>query len=144
MWHRSFGLPFGEDLLWRPHLLLYFGFLSVSALAGVALLILLRGSSDLQSRPSLQQRFRAQPVLGLLTLVGGFLIFAIPADPVWHTLYGEDITAWSLPHLILTISFAMIMFLAGHYVLVGIVSYGYLHHVSMFSNLTPRPPLLNL
>jgi hypothetical protein len=107
MWHRAFGLPFGEDLLWRPHMLLYFGFLSISALAGVALMVLLRRGSG-----SLQQRFRAQPVLGLLALVGGFLIFAIPSDPVWHMVYGEDITAWSLPHLILTISFAMIMFLA--------------------------------
>lgn len=107
MWHRAYGLPFGKDLLWRPHLLIYSGFLSISLLAVLALFLLLRRGSG-----SLQKRFRAQPVLGLLTLVGGFLIFAIPADPVWHTVYGEDITAWSLPHLILTISFAMIMFLA--------------------------------
>lgn len=107
MWHRAYGLPFGKDLLWRPHLLIYSGFLLISLLAGVALFLLLRRGSG-----TLQRRFRAQPVLGLLTLVGGYLIFAIPADPVWHTVYGEDITAWSLPHLILTISFAMIMFLA--------------------------------
>ena len=23
VWHRKYGLPFGEDLLWRPHMLIY-------------------------------------------------------------------------------------------------------------------------
>ena len=32
---------------------------------------------------------------------GAFLAFTLPADPVWHTLYGEDLAAWSLPHVAL-------------------------------------------
>src|SRR5688500_7208037 len=27
VWHRLYGIPFGEDFFWRPHLLMYFGFL---------------------------------------------------------------------------------------------------------------------
>lgn len=107
VWHRRYGLPFGEDLLWRPHLLLYTGFALVVGLAFLGLLRILR-----RGRGSLQQRFRADPVVGLLVLVGGFLVFALPADPLWHIIYGEDISAWSLPHLVLTASFLLIVLLA--------------------------------
>lgn len=107
VWHRQYGIPFGEDLLWRPHLMLYFGFLLTSALAFGALLVLLR-----RGKGTLQQRFRADPIIGLLVLVGGFLIYALPSDPIWHLIYGEDISAWSLPHLLLSLSFSLIILLA--------------------------------
>lgn len=107
VWHRQYGIPFGEDLLWRPHLMLYFGFLLTSALAFGALLVLLR-----RGKGTLQQRFRADPIVGLLVLVGGFLIYALPSDPIWHLIYGEDISAWSLPHLLLSLSFSLIILLA--------------------------------
>jgi len=107
VWHRQYGIPFGEDLFWRPHLMLYFGFLLVMGLAGAGLFMLVK-----QGRGSWQQRFRAQPVVGLLVLVGGFLANALPADPLWHLIYGEDISAWSLPHVILFLSFLCIIILA--------------------------------
>lgn len=107
VWHRQYGIPFGEDLLWRPHLMLYLGFLLTSALAFGALFLLLR-----RGKGTLQQRFRADPIVGLLVLVGGFLIYALPSDPIWHLIYGEDISAWSLPHLLLTLSFTLIILLA--------------------------------
>ncbi len=107
VWHRQYGLPFGEDLLWRPHLLLYAGFTLVVGLSFLGLIRILR-----HGRGSLQQRFRSDPIVGLLVLVGGFLIYALPADPLWHIIYGEDISAWSLPHLVLTVSFLLIVLLA--------------------------------
>jgi hypothetical protein len=59
-----------------------------------------------------QQRFRANPLLGLIVLVTAFLLFALPADPIWHTIYGEDLSAWSIPHLLLFLAFAAVMLLA--------------------------------
>ena len=107
VWHRIYRFPFGEDLLWRPHLLMYSCFLLVSLLALGGLWYLMRNG-----RGTMQQRFRANPIVGLLVLIGGFLIFVVPADPPWHEIYGEDISAWSAPHLILGISFAGAMILS--------------------------------
>ena len=107
VWHRKYGLPFGEDLLWRPHLLIYFGLLTPPALAVFALFRMLRHGVG-----SLQQRFRADLPAGLLVLGGAFLLYTVPADPLWHTIYGEDITAWSLPHLLLLVGVTLVMLLA--------------------------------
>ena len=51
-------------------------------------------------------------MVGLLILNAAFLLYALPADPVWHLIFGEDITAWSVPHLILLISFVLTQLLA--------------------------------
>ncbi len=107
VWHRAFGIPFGEDLLWRPHLLIYFGFATASVCGFWALLFLNR-----KLRGNFQQRFRANTMVGLLILNAAFLFYALPADPVWHLIFGEDITAWSVPHLILLISFVLTQLLA--------------------------------
>lgn len=118
VWHRKYGLPFGQDLFWRPHLLIYFGLLLPPALAGVSLILLLtRGVG------SLRRRLRADTGLAWMVLLGGFLLFNVPADPIWHTIYGADISAWSLPHLVLMIS-AIMLALLGSYFLLS----------------TPRPP----
>ncbi len=107
IWHRVYGIPFGEDLFWRPHLLMYFGFATAAATGFWALLYLNR-----QLRGNFQQRFRANPIIGLLILNAAFLCYALPADPVWHWIFGEDITAWSIPHLILLASFVLTQLLA--------------------------------
>ena len=107
VWHRSYGIPFGEDLLWRPHLLMYFGFGTASVCGFWALLYLNR-----QLRGNFQQRFRGNIMVGLLILNAAFLLYALPADPVWHLIFGEDITPWSVPHLILLISFVLTQLLA--------------------------------
>ena len=107
VWHRQYGLPFGEDFFWRPHLLMYFGFLAVTVLGFASLYLLMK-----RGRGTLQQRFRAQPTLGLLVMMCGLLLYVLPADPIWHAIYGEDLTAWSIPHLLLAISFSTIMLLA--------------------------------
>lgn len=96
IWHRDFGLPFGEDLFWRPHLLMYGAFLIVIFLAVFGWFTILR-----RGRGTLQQRFRADPILSYITLLGTFLIYSLPFDPLWHMIYGADISAWSVPHIIL-------------------------------------------
>jgi hypothetical protein len=107
IWHRQYGIPFGEDFFWRPHLLLYFGIVVAIALAVTGLYIIIRSGQG-----TFQQRFRANPMIGLLVLVGGFLMVVLPADPIWHGIYGEDLTAWSLPHVLLFISFNSILLVA--------------------------------
>jgi len=107
VWHRKYGLPFGEDLFWRPHLLIYSSFLVTILLAAGGLFMLVT-----RGKGTLQQRFRAEPVVGLLVLAGGFLLFVTPADPLWHIIYGEDISAWSLPHILLLVSSSISLLLA--------------------------------
>jgi hypothetical protein len=107
IWHRQYGIPFGEDFFWRPHMLLYFGIGVTMALAFIALFFLFR-----QGQGSIRQRFRSNPIIGLLILAGGLLLYVLPADPIWHSIYGEDLTAWGVPHLMLFLAFDSIMLLA--------------------------------
>ncbi len=107
IWHRSYGIPFGEDLFWRPHLLMYFGFGTAIGAGFWALLYLNR-----HLRGNFQQRFRSNTMIGLLILNAAFLLYALPTDPLWHWTLGEDITAWSIPHLILLTSFVLTQLLA--------------------------------
>jgi hypothetical protein len=106
VWHRQYGTPFGEDFFWRPHLLMYTGIIITVLLAFAGLLYMLR-----RGKGSLQQRFRANPTIGLLILMGAFLMYSLPADPIWHNIYGVDLTAWSIPHVILIFSFTAILLL---------------------------------
>lgn len=107
VWHRAYGLPFGKDFFWRPHLLMYFGFAVVVVLAFGALFMI-----NTNGKGTFQQRFRANPVFGLLILMGAFLMFALPADPIWHGIYGADLGAWSVPHLLLAVCFTTMMLLS--------------------------------
>ena len=107
LWHRSYGIPFGEDLFWRPHLLMYFGFGTAIFTGFWALIYLNR-----HLRGNFQQRFRSNTIVGLLILNAAFLLYALPADPLWHWIFGEDITPWSIPHLILLTSFILTQLLA--------------------------------
>lgn len=106
VWHRRYGLPFGRDLLWRPHLLMYFGFAAVIASAASVFALALRGSG------SLRLRLAAHPARALLMLLGAFLLYSLPADPLWHVVYGADISAWSLPHLLLAVNFGAVTVVA--------------------------------
>ncbi|MBC8100422.1 MAG: hypothetical protein H7Y11_13340, partial [Armatimonadetes bacterium] len=95
VWHRTYGIPFGEDFFWRPHIMIYIsiGLMAAFALGGMALIM--RGRGDLR------RRFRADPSTGLLALGAVFIMFVVPLDPLWHEVYGVDLTAWSLPHIML-------------------------------------------
>jgi hypothetical protein len=101
VWHRQYGVPFGEDFFWRPHIMMYLslGLIALFALGGM--LVIMRGQG------SMRQRFRAQPLVGLLVLAAGFQSTTTPLDPVWHQLYGADISAWSIPHTILMLGFSL-------------------------------------
>jgi hypothetical protein len=107
VWHRIYGIPFGEDLLWRPHLLMYFGFLTVTLLGFAGLYVVSQ-----HGKGTFQQRFRANPIIGLLILLAAFLMYVLPADPIWHQIYGADITAWGIPHLLLVMNWVSMMLLA--------------------------------
>jgi hypothetical protein len=98
LWHSKYGIPFGDDFLWRPHQMLYFGFIVTIAIAAWGLYtVLMKGEG------TLQQRFRSDPAVGMAIMTGAFLAFALPADPAWHGLYGVDISPWSLPHIVLLV-----------------------------------------
>lgn len=106
-WHRQYGVPFGEDFFWRPHLLIYIGIVVTMVLAFTALVFLFR-----QRQGTIRQRFRSNPIIGLLILAGGLLLYVLPADPIWHAIYGEDLSAWSIPHLLLFLGFDLILLLS--------------------------------
>jgi hypothetical protein len=106
LWHRQYGTPFGEDFWWRPHQLIYgsLALAAVFALGGLAYV--------LRERGDLRRRFRAEPGIGLLAVVSGYLMFSVPLDPIWHEIYGVDISAWSLPHILLAMGFTFVMLVA--------------------------------
>ncbi len=94
LWHRRYGLPFGEDLLWPPHLLIYASFFLNIALVVFGL------SVALQGRGSLRARFRREPLLAILGLLAAFGFAFIAVDIIWHQVIGPDLTAASPPHVI--------------------------------------------
>lgn len=107
IWHSKYGLPFGEDFFWRPHQMIYFGFIVTILVAAYSLFIIMT-----RAKGTFQQRFRTDKVLGLGVLTGAYLAYALPADPIWHTFYGEDIVAWSLPHIVLIVLIIVMSFTA--------------------------------
>ena len=97
LWHRMYGF-IGNDFLWPPHLLLY-GSLALSGVfAGIGLAYARRGAGGLR------ERFRAEPLMGLLGLLAAYQICSIPSDALWHAIIGIDLSAWSLPHLLLVVT----------------------------------------
>lgn len=106
LWHRTYGsTAVLSDFFWRPHLMIY-GSMGINSLfAGGALLIALRGAGGIR------QRFRAEPLIGLMGLASAFLALSGPSDLIWHRVYGGDISPWSLPHLMLSGSFGLVMIL---------------------------------
>jgi hypothetical protein len=104
-WHQLFG-SFGDDFLWPPHMLLYASFALVALFAGVGMLFLVRGASDLR------RQFRADPLIGLIGLTAFYMILGVPSDQLWHALYGADLTAWSLPHVMLAACYTLIILAA--------------------------------
>ena len=107
IWHSTYGIPFGEDFFWRPHLMLYFSFLTMIGLGGWSFWTVMT-----RVKGSIQQKFRANPLLGASFLGGLFTFYAVGADPIWHKLYGSDLSPWSLPHLLILILILVMALLA--------------------------------
>jgi hypothetical protein len=42
--------------------------------------------------------------MGLLGLLAAYQICSIPSDALWHAIIGLDLSAWSLPHLLLMVT----------------------------------------
>lgn len=93
IWHRRYG-GFGDDFFWPPHFLIYSSFAIIAFFASAGLVwVVSRG------RGNLRERFRQEPLIGLLALSSLYLTLNAPVDELWHRIYGVDITAWSLPHI---------------------------------------------
>jgi hypothetical protein len=97
LWHRMYG-GFGDDFLWPPHLLIYAALGLNGVFAGVGLAWALQGSGGIR------ERFRAEPLMGLVGLLSAYQMASIPSDALWHEIIGPDLTAWSLPHALLTLT----------------------------------------
>jgi len=104
LWHMWLG-GFGNDFLWFPHQLIYGSFLIDMLVAGSVLVSILR-------RPgSVRANARREPALGMAALASAYAVFSTPSDLLWHRIYGLDLTAWSLPHMLL-VSMFMVMVIA--------------------------------
>jgi hypothetical protein len=98
-WHVRSGLPFGEDFFWAPHQFIYVA-LTMPIIAGFFVWFkMLRNGTG-----TLRQRFRADIPLTMIFIGGVAMLFTLPADPLWHVIYGEDLTGLSVPHIIFSIS----------------------------------------
>lgn len=98
-WHVHSGIPFGEDFFWQPHQFIYVALGMPILIAGFLWVRMLRNSSG-----SLRQRFQADIPVTLIFIGGVAMLFTLPADPLWHLIYGEDLTGLSVPHIVFSIS----------------------------------------
>jgi hypothetical protein len=107
IWHRRFGLgAVVKDFFWPPHILIY------ASLTIIALCVVF-GIGLLANRAGgIRERFRRSSLLGILALVATAQVVALPADAFWHKIYGLDLTAWSLPHLVVLLNFGLLMSVA--------------------------------
>jgi hypothetical protein len=101
-WHTLYGVPFGEDFFWRPHILIYTGFITLILFSAIILFALLRNGKG-----TISQRLRSDSLFAYIIFIGLFMVYALPADPIWHEIYGEDLTAFSIPHILLGFIFLL-------------------------------------
>ncbi|MBK8030956.1 MAG: hypothetical protein IPK17_16015 [Chloroflexi bacterium] len=98
-WHVRSGLPFGEDFFWEPHQFIYVALIVPILIGGFLWVRVLRNSSG-----TLRQRLQADIPVTLIIFGSMLSLFTLPADPLWHVLYGEDLTGMSVPHLVFSVS----------------------------------------
>lgn len=98
-WHIYSGLPFGEDFFWEPHQFIYVALTMPILVAGFLWYRIGKMRSG-----SFQQRLRADIPLTLILAGGTAMLFILPADPIWHVIYGEDLTGLSVPHFVFSVS----------------------------------------
>jgi hypothetical protein len=95
-WHMRYGIAGTISDFWSPpHITMY---LSFATLASGALFALTR---LIGTAGALRASFRAEPLLAAFFLVSLFQFSFGPVDEVWHKLFGVDLTAWALPHIVL-------------------------------------------
>lgn len=98
-WHIEYGIPFGEDFFWRPHQFIY---VSLFTPIFVALYTWLQFMKH--KKGSLQQRLRSDMPMSLIMIGGLLMAVILPLDPIWHLIYGEDLTGLSIPHTVFTLA----------------------------------------
>ena len=98
-WHIEYGVPFGEDFFWLPHQFIYFALFTPILLSLYMWVQIVK-----QGKGTFQQRLRADIPMSLI-MIGGLLMgIILPLDPLWHLIYGEDLTGLSIPHTVFTIA----------------------------------------
>ncbi|MEM7111696.1 MAG: hypothetical protein AAF614_04640 [Chloroflexota bacterium] len=97
-WHIKYGIPFGEDFFWMPHRFIYFSLFTPILVALYTWVQFIK-----RGKGTLQQRLRADIPLSLIMLGGLSMAVILPLDPLWHLIYGEDLTGLSIPHTIFTV-----------------------------------------
>ncbi|HWI61916.1 MAG TPA: hypothetical protein VNT75_08770 [Symbiobacteriaceae bacterium] len=104
MKHAKTGaIPSGADFLWAPHIMLYASFLAMFAVAVYAMGRLAADGWRAGVRdPRLW--LRQNPGVGGLAVAALYAILSIPGDAIWHAIFGVDLTAWSIPHMMLGLS----------------------------------------
>lgn len=103
-WHRRFGTQLVlNDFFWPPHLVIYGSMALLGCFSLLAVRIAFRGSGGLR------RRVRAMPVVGVIGLVAAYVGASGPSDLLWHKAYGVDISAWSLPHVVLAVLIALVV-----------------------------------
>lgn len=97
------AIPAGADFLWAPHIMIYASFLAMFVVAaGTIGFMAVSGWKTGVKDP--RQWLRRSPMLGLLALASLYALLSVPGDAIWHEIFGIDLTAWSIPHLMLGLS----------------------------------------
>lgn len=94
----------GADFLWPSHIVLYSSFLFSLAASAIAM-GRMSGEARAAGLHDVRLWFRRRPLVGIVALASAYELFALPGDALWHQIFGIDLTAWSPPHV--TISLMM-------------------------------------
>ncbi len=51
----------------------------------------------------------AVPLVGIVALASAYELLALPGDALWHEIFGIDLTAWSPPHVTISLMMAVVL-----------------------------------
>ncbi len=100
---RTGQIPAGADFLWPPHIMIYSGFLIAFVIAVTAIVVIGVPAWRAGTRDP-RVWVRRNPYLGAVVLASIYSLLSVPGDALWHELFGEDLTAWSPPHVMLALA----------------------------------------
>lgn len=101
----------GADFLWPSHIVLYSSFLFSLAASAVAM-GRLSGEARAAGLNDVRLWFRRRPLVGIVALASAYELFALPGDALWHEVFGIDLTAWSPPHLTISLMMGAVLLAA--------------------------------
>lgn len=104
-------IPAGADFLWPPHLMIYSSFL-ISLIVALGALVLVARPAWRAGERDPRRWVRRSPYLGAVMVASLYSLTSVPADALWHALYGIDLTAWSPPHVLIGGSMGLVVLCA--------------------------------